>query len=243
MLNADAPSVYCTHVARLEQRLSPAAARSQAVGGEFAAIGQLEFQLLRSLGLPENALVVDVGCGSGRLASQLASMEQVRYVGCDVVPNLLAHAQEICKRPDWQFLLTDGAVIPCANAQADFVCFFSVFTHLSHEGTFRYLREAQRVLRPHGLLVMSFLEFSVGSHWEQFIASVDGTRADDHWNQFISRDAIETWARHTGFEVSAIFPGDSTYIPLPEEVRFESGVCMSGAGSLGQSVAVLRKQG
>ncbi|MGH7958669.1 MAG: class I SAM-dependent methyltransferase [Opitutaceae bacterium] len=49
-------------------------------------------------------------------------------------------------RPDWRFEHSDGITIPCTDAEADFVCFFSVFTHLSQEDMFRHLREANRVL-------------------------------------------------------------------------------------------------
>lgn len=232
---------YRAHVESLEKKLNTDKALSQAVGGEFVAIGKLEYSLLRNLGLKSGHAVIDIGCGSGRLACQLAPFRDISYIGCDVVPRLLEYAKTLCDRPDWQFHSTNGTSIPCASGSAHFACFFSVFTHLTHEDTYRYIMEAHRVLVPGGLLVMSFLEFRVPSHWVQFKASVFNLRPDNHLNQFLSRDAIDAWAHHAGFEVVSIHDGDSNYISLESDVVFDDGRVISGAGSLGQSLAVLRK--
>ena len=85
---------YIDHVRRLEQRIEcKDEAMRLAVGGEFDAVGKLEYYLLRSLGLSSGHLVIDVGCGSGRLAQQLAGDTSIRYVGTDVVPRLLEAAR------------------------------------------------------------------------------------------------------------------------------------------------------
>jgi len=78
---------YIDHVRRLEQRLgSGNEALRLAVGGESEAVGKLEYSLLRSLGLTTGHLVVDIGCGSGRLAQQLAPDKGIRYIGTDSFP-------------------------------------------------------------------------------------------------------------------------------------------------------------
>ena len=95
---------YIDHVRRLEQRLgSGNEAVRLAVGGEFEAVGKLEYYLLRSLGLTTGHLVVDVGCGSGRLAQQLAPDKGIRYIGTDVVPRLIESARTSTMRDDWEF--------------------------------------------------------------------------------------------------------------------------------------------
>lgn len=135
---------------RLRRFFDKDQAMQQAVGGEYAAMGQLEHLLLMQYGLSENHYVVDVGCGSGRLAKPLSKFLKGRYLGTDIVPDLVDYAIKIVDRPDWRFEVVDGLVIPERDEAADFVCFFSVFTHLLHEQSYLYLQEAKRVLKPGG---------------------------------------------------------------------------------------------
>lgn len=241
MKTLDYRKSYLEFVRGLEDRLEQGQALRTAVGGEYSAVGKLEHFLLRSLGLADGHLVVDVGCGSGRLSAQLAPHGGIRYLGCDVVDALVAQASRISSRSDWTFACTDGSRIPCAAGLADFVCFFSVFTHLLHEDTFRYIREAHRVLRPGGFLVFSFLEFRIRSHWTPFEQSLTHGGFGSPLTQFIDRDAIRAWADHSGLDILQLSDGDKPHIPLPEEVGWESGVRMRTLGNLGQSVAVLQK--
>ena len=232
---------YIDYVSRLEQRLGTGhEAMQKAVGGEFEAVGKLEYYLLRSLGLTSGHLVVDVGCGSGRLAQQLAPDKSIRYIGTDVVPRLIESARARIMRDDWQFSVVDGVCIPCADNTADFVTFFSVLTHTTHEESFKYLQEAARCLKIGGHVIVSFLEFRIRCHWETFMVSVNA-KPGWLWIQFVDRDAITAWARHSGLVVESFFDGDKPHIPIPEEIRWENGTSTKSLGNLGQSVAVLRK--
>lgn len=229
---------YPDYVAALKRKLGDDAGLRSAVGGDFIATGMVEEQLLRSLGLQDGQSVVDVGCGSGRLAYQLTKYPKLNYLGTDVVADLLRYAKTLCARAEWRFEAVEDMKIPAADRTADFVCFFSVFTHLLHEQTYRYLSEAARVIAPGGKIVFSFLEFRLPCHWTVFEESVCAT--DQHLNQFIDREGIMAWARHLGLVVDMMADGDRPHIPLETEVRWPDGRVMAGMGNLGQSVAVLR---
>jgi len=217
-------------------------AMSAAVGGDFEAVGQLEYALLLQYGLEKTHTVIDVGCGSGRLGFQLRKYLDGKYIGIDVVRELFTYAQSICERPDWAFYEAPGLSIPENNDCADFICFFSVFTHLLHEESYRYLEEASRVIKPKGKIIISFLEFKISSHWWIFEQVLADKRPDKVLNQFISRDAIESWVTHLGLDIVSIHDGDKPHIKLNDIVKWDDGREMVGHGTLGQSVCVLTKQ-
>jgi len=234
---------YNRHIQNLSSVYPQERAMSLAVGGDFEAVGVLEYHLLRQQGLRPADTVVDVGCGSGRLAYQLRDYLTGLYVGLDVVPELLQYAAELCGRPDWKFYAAPGLRIPEPDDSADFICFFSVFTHLLHEESFKYLEDARRVVKPGGKIVFSFLEFAIPSHWFIFEGSLAAVgREDAVLNQFVGRDALQAWADHLKLAVVEINDGDKPHIPLEDaSVKWDNGREMRERGNLGQSVCVLTK--
>jgi len=232
-------SSYLKHSKDLLETHDESQAMSLAVGGDYEAVGTLEYLLLKHLGLQADHKLVDVGCGSGRLAFQLREFLSGEYVGIDVVPDLFRYAEKKCNRPDWRFYAAPGTVIPEPDASTDFITFFSVFTHLQFEETYRYLKDAKRVLKPSGKIVFSFLEFRMPSHWNIFQTSLEDARPDKVLNQFMDRDGIRAWANHIGLRVEKFFDGDTAYIPLDRTIRWDDGREYTGMASLGQSTCVL----
>ncbi|HEU5081049.1 MAG TPA: class I SAM-dependent methyltransferase [Opitutaceae bacterium] len=232
---------YISHLNRLKAQMDTKAAFEAAVGGDFLTVGKIELAVLKKFGLTDHSDVVDVGCGSGRLALQLAPFAAVSYVGTDVVPELLEYARELVKRSDWRFVPTDGIKIPCGDDTADIITFFSVFTHITHEDCYRYLKEAKRVIRPGGRILISFLEFRIRSHWEIFHQSLLHRQPEEPMNQFMDRDGLNAWANDLGLQVVEILDGDKAHFPLEEDLQWSSGHTSSGVASFGQSLAVLTK--
>ena len=235
---------YVNFVAELKSRLSQRDAFEAAVGGDFELIGLLEREALIQFGLRRDSYLIDVGCGSGRLAVPLSTYmgPEGRYLGIDVVPDLLGYARNHVSRPDWRFEIAQGLTIPERSGRADMVSFYSVLTHLLHEHSYLYLQDAKRVLRPGGKIVFSFLEFRIPQHWRVFEHNLADAQANrSHLNQFISRDAIEAWAAHLELDVEAIVDATESRFPLPHPVvcgtRTVSGTCC-----LGQSLCVLAKR-
>jgi ubiquinone/menaquinone biosynthesis C-methylase UbiE len=215
-----------------ERPLTTEQAMAEAVGGRFDELGRLMFKILLESGLMPEHYLIDVGCGSGRLTKFVSSYLTGRYLGTDVVAALLDHAGTY-GRPGWRFETVSEIAIPESDGRADMVCFFSVLTHLLHEDAYRYLREAKRVLKLRGRIVFSFLEFRVYESRAVFRKMVADKDAgiEEVTNQFISRDAIETWADELGLKVTRIVGGDVNQVS-----ENGGGIC-----SLGQSICVLEK--
>lgn len=143
-----------------------------AVGGQFDKVGALEREILDEAGLPADGLVVDIGCGAGRLANALKDRTALRYVGLDVAPALLERAEALVGRPDWRFELATGPTLPVDDGSADMVSMFSVATHLPREETLRYMRDAHRALKPGGAMAVSFLDPAIAAHRRQIRPAV-----------------------------------------------------------------------
>lgn len=231
---------YRAHVRNLMTRHPLDEAMSLAVGGSYEAVGILQESILQKLESSYNATIVDLGCGCGRYATRIASWYRGDYLGLDVVPELIAFAD--ARTPaNFKFALTEDYRIPLQNRSVDLVTAFSLFTHLFHEETYCYLKEATRVLRPGGQIVFSFLEFAAPTHWPIFEHWIDQWASGKlpHINMFIERDAIMGWVEHLGLRVKQFLNGWDFAIRLTEPITYDDGTHHSTFAPPGQSLAVL----
>lgn len=198
---------YRKHVRNLIASHPIDEAMSLAVGGHYDEIGQIAAEIIIQCGASNTSSIIDLGCGSGRLAKQIClRLPQIQYLGIDVVQELLDYAATKTP-PHFRYLLNYTPNIPAPDASVDMVVAFSVFTHLYHEESFVYLRDIKRVLRPGGAAVFSFLE--TATHWPVFdhlVAGVGRPRTSE-LTMFIERPQIESWADHLGFQIQAYNPG------------------------------------
>ncbi|MBH54595.1 MAG: methyltransferase type 11 [Opitutaceae bacterium] len=212
----------------------------EVVGGDFEEMGFLQLELLRHAGLQSHHHVVDVGCGTGRLACQLHREQHKHYKGFDVIQEFLEYAKEKCPGSSFKFELISDLQLPIEKDTVDFICFFSVFTHLFHEHSYIYLRNARDLIKADGKVIFSFLTFDEDIHWSRFDNMVNERERAFH-DQFMTNSQIEIWANKLGYNIELFETGSKPFIPLRHSVALDGGTEFEDLGSLGQGVCILTK--
>ena len=126
-------------------------------------------------GLRRDSVVLDVGCGRGRMAVPLTRhlSPRARYEGFDTLPASIAWCKRHIQRryPQFRFTRADvfnaeynpagktrpaEYVFPYGDETFDFVFLASVFTHLLPDDLEHYLAEIARVTRKDGTCLATF---------------------------------------------------------------------------------------
>lgn len=135
--------------------------------------------MIDDAGLQKDAVILDVGCGYGRIALPLTKYlsKSARYEGFDILPGEIAWATRhvTSQYPNFHFQLAnihnkyyhiEGQLtareyrFPFDDGTFDFVCLHSVFTHLLRLDLEHYLSEISRVLKPGGMTHITYFLMS-----------------------------------------------------------------------------------
>ncbi|MBI2639194.1 class I SAM-dependent methyltransferase [Candidatus Peregrinibacteria bacterium] len=148
--------------------------------GDFKKIGEDYLtRFIRDCGLTHASKVLDIGCGSGRLAVPLTKYlnEQGSYDGFDIDPRgiLWCTKNITAKYPNFRFCVSDiynkeyntfGKYsakeyrFPYKDSSFDLVALTSVFTHMLPDDIAHYLAEIARVLKPGGKVLATYFLFN-----------------------------------------------------------------------------------
>lgn len=102
--------------------------------------------------LPQDR-ILDLGCGNGRLVKVLQE-KPVDYIGVDVSEKLIKIAKE--KHPKKRFLQANALDLPFPANYFDKIFSIAVLHHIpSTEFRLKFLKQAKRVLKPEGLLILT----------------------------------------------------------------------------------------
>ncbi len=119
---------------------------------------ELRFDLVRELDLPANSVTLDVGCGEGRYAFELAQRFGFTVHGSDPVAAHIAICNdELAKQPVEirdRVSFTQASITALAddNESIDFVWCYDVFEHIAELN--EAFTECYRVLKPGGYMLV-----------------------------------------------------------------------------------------
>jgi len=147
---------------------------------------------------------LDVGCGEGTVARELAALGHA--VGLDVSPSLVALAREAA--PDADFVVGDATALPFEDGAFDLVLAVNVLMNVDDLDA--AVAEAARVLAPGGRLCVSIVHpvYSAGDAYLE--PRVYEERHERHGVRLVLRNAhrpLEAYSRtleRAGFLVEAI---------------------------------------
>ncbi|MEM6381033.1 MAG: class I SAM-dependent methyltransferase [Pseudomonadota bacterium] len=152
-------------------------------------------ELATRFDLEHSSNIVDIGCGSGRLAYPFAHfLKDGRYFGCDVwedgirwcTDNIAAGHDNVTfhtipSKNNYYFDDRDDAVqneytLPfLPDADIDLAFAISVFTHLVREDSLAYMHELKRMLKPDGCAFIT--AFIIDHHFFKYVKDTGAHRA------------------------------------------------------------------
>lgn len=111
--------------------------------------------------------ILDLGCGNGRFFKLLEDKD-VNYIGVDFSEKLIEIAKK--KYPKVKFQVADALNLPFPNNYFDRIYSIAVLHHIpSREFRTQFLKEARRILKPNGLLILTVWKPKSKKNWSLFL--------------------------------------------------------------------------
>ena len=137
--------------------------------------------------------ICDMGCGPGQIARDL-HRRGVDTLGVDLSPRMVAEAQRL--NPEIPFHQGNMLSLPDADHAWGGIAAFYCVIHIPRERVVDALREMKRVLKPRGILLVTF---HIGEEIKHL---------DEWWDKPVNVDfafylpeEMETWLKEAGYEL------------------------------------------
>jgi ubiquinone/menaquinone biosynthesis C-methylase UbiE len=158
--------------------------------------------LQESVGIRKDDVVLEIGCGIGRVGRMVAPLCR-KWIGCDVASNMLSLAAERLRDlPGVELKEISGYdLVGIADASVDVVYCTVVFMHLETWDRYNYVLEAFRVLRPNGRIYVDNINLCSDGGWKVFEVhrAMSSTNRPPHMTQNSTPQEIETYLKRAGF--------------------------------------------
>jgi SAM-dependent methyltransferase len=175
--------------------------------------------------------VLDLGCGTGELASAMAE-SGLSVTGCDISSEMLRQAANAHGASDIQWTPLDPTwqALPFADATFGTIVASSVLEYVHDPAA--VLAECARILRPHGLLIFTVPNNRHPFRWVERLARIlihvtflqDTANQPTRFSSYLQylqvskqRLSIRGWAaiaRRSGLYALSLAPGEANHKPL-----------------------------
>ncbi|MFH0852430.1 MAG: class I SAM-dependent methyltransferase [bacterium] len=139
------------------------------VAGEFSSTRRSSWEEIKPLAdyVHPGGRILDLGCGNGRLVESFKG-KKIDYLGIDNSEMLIEEARK--KYPENKFIAFDGLKIPFEDYCFDTIFCIAVLHHIpSRQMRIEFLKEANRVLKPGGRLILTVWYFwTKRTYWRLF---------------------------------------------------------------------------
>jgi len=156
--------------------------------------------------------ILDLGCGNGRFF-ELLKDKDINYIGVDFSEKLIEIAKK--KYPKVKFQVTDALNLPFPNNYFDRIYSIAVLHHIpSKEFKRQFLKEARRVLKPNGLLILTVWKPKSKKNWNLFLKYTTLKLI----GKLEKRDVFQSW----GKKMERYFHlfSEEELVDLAKEVKF-----------------------
>jgi ubiquinone/menaquinone biosynthesis C-methylase UbiE len=169
---------------------------------EFERSGREQFDALRPL-VPSRGVVLDLGCGIGRVARYVAPHCRELWA-IDSSEKMLGFAQRrLAALENVRYARCAGTSIPLPDATLDLAYSVLTLQHMEREHAFMLLRELHRVIRPGGAVYLTFPNLLSDAYLESFLGYVDGGEvANPRRARFYTQQEVERLLPAAGLRIS-----------------------------------------
>jgi SAM-dependent methyltransferase len=183
-------------------------------------LGPSTAQCLENLtGLAEVSLkddVLEIGCGAGRIGVPLAPRCRT-WTGADISARMLAHASDRLRGvPNARLVqLSSVSLIQFKDNSFDVAYCTSVFGHLDEMDRWQYIREAFRVLRSGGRLLVDNIDVESNAGWQAFLkqtSQYQDLERPPFMPRFSTAAELTNYVNRAGFRGACVARQDSLIV-------------------------------
>jgi len=143
--------------------------------------------VVRNLEIEGQPALLDVGCANGDLLAKLYDQYDFYGTGLDISEEMIELAKE--KHPAFNFFVGAAEQLPFPDDAYDILVCSASFHHFSDP--LKFLREAERVLRPDGTLVIAEIRIPLYDLRKLYNKRLDKQTPDDEEVKVYSQRELE----------------------------------------------------